>query len=327
MQSTAKKFLARFIALTVVFYGMVAGASFLFDHWIDWRPRQNPRERLLWDDRSREADIVVLGDSVFISSYVNSSEDSLANLIHDRTGKAVFAGALDGADSADFVNAARLLQRNGNKGTDVILDVIPTRFLPRKHPEHPAGNYPGQFGTLVGDNMATGVLARLRRPLLLLDFDVVMNTVLRRRWYGTGNYRDRIWNKDGDLARSRFEGFEQELICSDELGDFSWIETMDRLLKEDGNRLVLFLTASNFALLHEYATPENASKYEALIIAEHKALMRYLQRNHLEYINAFDVADPSTFVDLIHINARGNRVVADLIATHLASSLTRNNIN
>jgi hypothetical protein len=318
MQSTAKQFLAKFIVLTVMFYGLVAAASVLFDHWIDWRPRQNPRERLLWDQRTREADIVVLGDSVFISSYVDSSADSLANLIHERTGKAVFAGALDGADSADFVNAARLLQRNGNKGTDVILDVIPTRFLPRKHPEHPAGNYPGQFGRLVGDNAATGVLARLRRPLLLLDFDVVMNTALRRKWYGVGNYRDRIWNKDGDLARERFAGFEQELICSDELGSFGWIETMDRLLKEDGNRLVLFLTAPNRALLHEYATPENAKKYEALIIAEHEALMRYLQKHHLEYINAFDAADAGTFVDLVHINARGNRLVADLIAAHLA---------
>src|SRR5262245_59108819 len=100
MQLAARRFVIRFALLTLAFYVIVAAGSYAFDRLTDWRSRQNPRERLLWDLRTDEADLIVLGDSVFISAYVDSASDSLGNLLAKRTGKAVFDGAMDGADSA-----------------------------------------------------------------------------------------------------------------------------------------------------------------------------------------------------------------------------------
>src|SRR5262245_20519083 len=136
MQRAAKQFLLKFSLLAAVFYFITAAASFMFDQLIHWRAGQNPRERLLLDHSTDQAEIIVLGDSVFISTYVSSKNDSLGHLLQHRTRKKVFDGAMDGADSADFVNAARLVHRNGTKNATVILDIIPTRFLRRKHPEH-----------------------------------------------------------------------------------------------------------------------------------------------------------------------------------------------
>lgn len=317
MQPSAKRFLSKTAQLALLFYIGTAFVSLVFDKAIDWRALQDPRERLLWDQRANQAEIIILGDSVFVSAYVNSSSDFLPNVMERVTGKRVASGALNGADSADFLNASRLLVQNGVRETTVVLDIEPVRFLNRRHPEPVAGNYAGQFSSLLGNNLIERGLATLKRPLLILNREVVVNTALRRGWYGVGDHRDRVWNRDGDFAQKRFRRLEKELLDSDILRNFGWIEDIEVTLKGNRNRLVVFLTPVNEALVRDYAAPENAAKYIARFARAREALLQYLLKKGIEHIDGAGQFESDTFADLIHLNAKGDRRVAELVAAYV----------
>src|SRR5438270_6391763 len=102
-QVGAKVFLAKAIIFVALFYAFAMLASVLFARLVDWRAYQDPRDRLFWDSATSQANVIVLGDSVFASSYVNSPQDSLASIVQELTRKRVFNGALDGADPPDFL--------------------------------------------------------------------------------------------------------------------------------------------------------------------------------------------------------------------------------
>jgi len=318
MKGEMPRLVARVLLCAGLFYLLAATVSAVFDHSFNWRAYQDPHERLLWDSRTDLSDVVLLGDSAFISAYVDRPEDALGNVLQRASGKRVFNGSLNGADAADFLNATKLLLKDRARDKTVVLDIVPTRFLPFRHPELANGNYPGEFGRLVGADAITKTLVRLRRPLVILDPDIMMNCIFpQRKWYGIEPRRDRVWNRDGDLARKRFETFEKELLDMDELGRMDWIGQMDGVLKSGDNRLVIFITPVNDLLIREYASPQEAVKIRARIARSREVLLGYLNRHAIPYIDGTGQFDSERFVDLIHPNARGDHRIAELITNYL----------
>ena len=86
--------MAKFVLFPVLLYGIVVSANNVFVHLVDWRRTQNPNERLLWDPDLPKTGLVILGDSVFASSYVDSANQTFSFLLQQWSGKKVFNGAL-----------------------------------------------------------------------------------------------------------------------------------------------------------------------------------------------------------------------------------------
>jgi hypothetical protein len=315
-----KRLLAKAVIFVGLFYAAAMAASVLFAHVVDWRAYQDPRERLFWDNAISDADVIVLGDSVFDSSFVNSPQDVIANTVQEMTGKHVLSAALNGAEPPDFLSAARLLVGDGVRGATVVLDVMPNRSLAFRRPEHTSGNYPGRFRRVAGDDVVTRALASIRRPLIVLDPDILLSCLKRNKYfYGVGPYRDRVWYSDGDMARRRFEVFQQQ-VTSGPFQSLDWIKEEDSILKQNGNRLVVFITPVNNSLIDAYSSAEDAAKYRALYSAAHADLVEYLRHTAVPYIDATGQLDSDSFADAVHVNTRGNRRFAELIAGYLQSN-------
>lgn len=300
----------------VLLYGIVALANSAFVHFVDWRAHQNPRERLLWDEELPRSGVVILGDSVFASSYVDSANQTFSFLLQQRTGEKVFNGALDGADPPDFLNAAKLLTSGGMRGATVVLDIFPNRFLQFRYPENPSGNQARRFARLVGEGTVSSIFAEIRRPLVILDPDVLMNCLIRKKFFGVDPYRNRTWDKDGDLARRRFESFQQQ-IEFDGFRGLEWLDALNGLLKNSDNKLVLFISPVNGRLIDAYSSKEYAPRYHSLFARSHERLVRYLDRQGIPYIDGSKRFDTEDFIDLVHVNANGEQRIADLIDRYL----------
>lgn len=321
--SSNEQSLGRFLAKACAFVAIFALAAFagsaVFDHVVNWRARQNPNQRLLWDDGTDRADVIFLGDSVFVSDFINSPQDGFASLVQDMTGKRTFNGSLDGADPPDFLHASELLVANGTRNATVILDAMPDRFLSFRHPELADGNYPGRFERLVGHDPASRLVVAVRKKLLILDPDIISNCLFPKRFYGVEPYRDRVWNRDGTLANTRFQVFEQQ-VKGQKVRSFDWIDEMQTILRRGNNHLVIFVSPVNTALIDAYAPPNKAPEYRELFAASHRDLVDYLKQRGIPYIDATGQVDSESFVDLVHVNARGNREFAELISEYLHPS-------
>lgn len=309
-------FLGKVCAFVTIFGLTALGGTLVFDHVVNWRSRQNPNQRLLWDDRTDQADVIFLGDSVFVSDFIDSPKEGFASLVSELTGRRTFNGSLDGADPPDFLHASELLVANGTRNATVILDAMPDRFLSFRHPELADGNYPDRFERLVGHDPASRFIVAVRKRLLILDPDIVWSCMFPKKFYGVEPYHDRVWNRDGNLARSRFQVFERQ-VQGRKTGSFDWIEQMQTILRRGDNRLVIFVSPVNTALVDAYAPPEKAQEYRELFHVAHSDLLKYLQQKGIPYIDANGYVDSDSFVDLVHVNARGNRAFADLISRYL----------
>jgi hypothetical protein len=312
-------FSVKIFAFVAIFLIVADLGSILFDRKVNWRAHQDPHQRLLWDQRTDQADVILLGDSVFASEYVNSPKQSFTNLVQESTGARVFNGALDGAEPIDFLQSARLLVENGTRQEIVILDVMPNRFLTFKRPDSPEGNYPGRFSRLVARDPVRKVVVYLSRKLIILERDILMGCVIRKSGYGVEPFRDRVWMRDGDLAARRFQVF-QMLIGSDVIRPFDWIAQLRDIVQAGDNNLVIFVSPVNNSLIDTYASPQNAERYHRLYLTERQKLLTYLQEQQIPYIDANGRVDSESFVDLVHVNARGNRQFADLISNYLHSN-------
>ena len=318
--ASAKVLFTKVATFVLVFYGAAMVASVLFARVVDWRAYQDPRERLFWDNAISQAEVIFLGDSVFDSSFVNSPQDAFASIVQEMTGKRVVNGALNGAEPPDFLNAAQLLVADGVRGATVVLDIMPNRSLAFRRPEQVSGNYPGRFRRVLGEDVVSHALAKVRQPLIVLDPDILLNCLKRqKRFYGVGASRDRVWYSDEDMARRRFEVFQQQ-VTSGPFQSLDWINDIDSVLKRNGNRLVVFISPVNDALIDSYSSTEDAGKYRALYSAAHSRLVEYLRHTAVPYIDATSHLDSDSFADMVHVNKRGNRRFAELIAGYLQSN-------
>jgi hypothetical protein len=312
LPADAKRIVAKLVLFPVLLYGIVALANTVFVHSVDWRGHQNPNERLLWDPDLPKTGLVILGDSVFASSYVDSTNQTFSFLLQQWSGKKVFNGALEGADPPDFLNAAELLTSSGMKGATVVLDIMPNRFLEFNQLENPSGNQARRFDRLLGHGAVSSLLAEIRRPLVILDPDILMNCLIRKKFFGVDPYRNRVWDKDGDLAHRRFQVFQQQ-IAFGSLRSFAWVQELNSLLKGSDDKLVIFVTPVNETLIDRYSSKEYAARCHVEFSRAHKSLLEYLDSQGIPYIDGSNQFEAEDFVDLVHVNVHGQRRIAELI--------------
>jgi hypothetical protein len=315
----AKRIVAKVVLFPVLLYGVVVLANTVFVSLVDWRERQNPHERLLWDLDLPRTGLVILGDSVFASSYVNSAKETFSFLLQQWSGKNVFNAALGGADPPDFLNAEDLLTSSGMRGATVVLDLMPNRFLEFNQLENPSGNEARRFDRLLGHGAVASSLAKIRRPLVILDPDIVMNCLIRKQFFGVDPYNNRVWDRDGDLARRRFEVFQQQIEFG-RLRSFTWVQELNRLLKRSDNKLVIFVSPVNDKLIDTYSSKEYAARCHIEFSRAHESLLQYLDRENIPYIDGFRLFHSADFVDLVHVNTHGERRIAELINGYLSGS-------
>jgi hypothetical protein len=313
----AKRLVAKLVLFPVLLYGLVALANSVFVHLVDWRRYQNPNERLLWDPDLPRTGLVILGDSVFASSYVDSDKQTFSFLLQQWSGEKVFNGALEGADPPDFLNAAELLTSRGLKGATVVLDIMPNRFLEFNQLENPSGNQARRFERLLGHGAVSSLLVEIRRPLVILDPDIVMNCLIRRKFFGVDPYKNREWDKDGELAHRRFQVFQQQ-IAFGRLRSFTWVQELDNLLKRNDDKLVIFISPVNETLIDTYSSKEYAARCHLEFSRAHQSLLSYLDSQGIPYIDGSKQFSAEDFVDLVHVNVHGERRIAELIDGYVA---------
>lgn len=314
----AQRIVAKVALFPLLLYGVVVLANTVFVHLVDWRAHQNPEERLLWDLDLPKTGLVILGDSVFASSYVDSADQMFSVLLQQWSGKKVFNAALEGADPPDFLNAAELLTSTGMKGATVVLDIMPNRFLEFNQLENPSGNQARRFERLLGHGAVASLIADIRRPLVILDPDILMNCLIRKRFFGVEPYKNRVWDRDGDLAHRRFEVFQQQIEFG-RLRSFAWVQGLNDLLKHSDNKLVVFVSPVNNALIDTYSSKEYAARCHVEFSRAHDTLLQYLDRQGIAYIDGSREFQAEDFADLVHVNARGEKRIAELIDLYLTT--------
>jgi hypothetical protein len=315
--TASRRFASKAIVLGACFYAVSLLFSHLFEEVSNWRAWQDPRKRLLYETVPHDTDIVLLGDSIWISSYVDSEQQTLWKVLEANTGKRVFNATLNGADPPDFANAVKLLPPRERPGAVVFLNVVPTRVLPRTFAEPAEGNYAGEFSKLTGDSLARRLYVWLRKPLQIFDTEIVLNVLLRKRHFAVGDDRYRIWSRDGEFALRRFRTFERYVVDTVELRDLEWITTLDARLRERGYQLVVAITPVNRALIRAYATPEKARSALLRLEQAHEALTGFLRKRGIPFVDCYQDATADEFADLIHVNADGDRRIAARLARYL----------
>jgi hypothetical protein len=317
-QHDARRFVKKAIFLGGMFYAATLLLSLVFSQAYDWRYWQDPRKRLLYEPVPGTVDVILLGDSVWTSSYVQSAAETLWGVVRELTGKHVYNATLNGADPPDFLNAVRLFPDRTERRSLVFLNVVPTRLLHRTFVEPAAGNYAGDFSTLTGSSAVRSAFVFLRRPLMIFNTEMVLNCLLRKKHFSVGDHRDRVWSDDGAFALNRFRTFERYVVDTDQLKRPDWIKELDVALERKGYGLVVVVTPVNRFLIRKYATPQKAAIYEWRIARAREALLQFLHENHIPYVDCSEVGDSDSFADLLHTNARGDRRMAEAIADYLA---------
>ena len=314
--SAAWRFVLKGVGLLIGFYVAALSANFVFSKLVDWRALQDPRQRILWDDITPESGIIILGDSVFISGHADTETQTLGAVLSRDVGAPVFNGALNGADPPDFLKAAQLVAQRPGRGRTVILDIIPTRPLEDRVPAGP-GNYPTEFRRRVADDALSWVGVSLLRPLHIMDPTVLMNCLKRKKYFGSGEYRNTVWWNDGGQAIAKFRTFEKYWIPGGGLKPFGWIREMAGILEGAGYRFVLVLTPVNEPLIRRYATQIDADECVARFAHGHSELLKYLSAERIAYVDASGKLSSNEFADLVHPNTEGDQRLADLIAGYL----------
>jgi len=128
---------------------------------------------------------------------------------------------------------------------------------------------------------------------VILDPDILMNCLIRKKFFGVDPYRDRVWDKDGDLAHRRFQVFQQQIAFGN-LRSFAWVQELNSLLKRSDDKLVIFISPVNETLIDTYSSKEYAARCHGEFSRAHQSLLWFLDHQGIPYIdgsNQFDAED------------------------------------
>lgn len=336
-RSLARSEATRLIAVCVAFCAMTVAADrvveYLLRGTVLYRSSQDPRQRILWDSRYDGSPVVLIGDSVFCSYFVDTPGDTLWARLSSELGVSVYPAALNGATPADMVAIAKRVARLWPPGTTALIDIHPARvFAPGDMPSHSDAAYRQQFEALIepGDQSSPWP-ARLDRKLLvwLADYSFSLrNSEWIQRfidvrlkggadYYGVGEHRDRRWDGGDDFALQRFRGLEAALASgvNGQAVPFAWVRSLVTLLRARGIRPLLILTPLNAELVRRYSTRDRS--VEGTLASSHQFLLAQLAAAGFEYLDLYSSLDASDFADAIHLNGRGERTLAQRLGREI----------
>src|SRR5206468_11678801 len=121
-----------------------------------------------------------------------------------------------------------------------------------------------------------------------------------------------------------FRTFERYLDPAGALRRIDWLAELKQRISSRGYRLVVVITPVNEFLIREYSNPEKVTAYELRFRRVHEALVRFLDENRIDYLDCFGEGDSEGFVDLIHTNARGDRLIAKRMAGYDLARMATN---
>ena len=319
------RFLAKGVLFGISLAAILLGSEVLVTSMTPWRRFEDPRERILWDGAFDGTRLVLLGDSVFASLYVNRSVDTLWARLEAHTAQRVFPGALNGARLPDVAAAAVHVAQEWPRGTIVFIGVPPTRFVASRLEEPPTGNFADSFFSRYGIDANDASVSRRFQGLVYRWFvrpfaanrtrSALRNLVDRPRpprWM-----RQRSWLTERATPRERFELFDQNLVIGAHSRPLGWLERMTYQLEGAGIRPVFVLTPLNEALVRSFASVHSSDAILRQVRQAINAVRTHLHERGAAVIDLTDAVPPECFFDLIHLNTCGDELTAARLAEWL----------
>lgn len=301
-------------------------------HAVPWQGPQDPRLKLLWF-RASEANCkaVLLGDSIFGSYYVDAPEETLWSRMETISGSRVFPGALTGSTALDIQRAATLVARTFPRGTVAFIDIHPERFVPNRLPEPPSGNYAERLDRMIakeshlaslGDLVSIDPASRVSANFFLYvhrdEFKKYLKSLFAKpTYFRKGVHRNRVWYRDGALARERHATFMKNILWEEETRPFDWVTDVADTLKRGGMRPVFVLSPLNIRLIEEYTSPELLGRILEKLREAHDRTEKLLRENGLEFLDLSGIVPSDGFADTVHTNSQGNKIVAEILSSWL----------
>jgi hypothetical protein len=322
-QGAVRSFLVQTALFLVGLAVLLRGVDILVTSMTPWRSYHDPRARMVWDGEYDGTRLVLLGDSLFCSFYVDSLDDTLWARLEARTGQRVFPGALNGATPSDILAAAVRVSREWPTDTTVFIDVSPTRFVVTRLEDPPMGNYPDTFFTQYGIDVENdGVARQLQgqfyqwlKPFFAVRTRSSLANMVDRRDYRKpfGHF---VWSKS-EYAMTRFALFERNLMLGARPQPLRWLRDMQKQLEDARMYPVFVLTPLNEALVRRFARVHSSESLLTYLGGIGVSVRQYLNENGAAFIDLSESLPADCFADLVHTNTCGD----DLIAAGLADWL------
>lgn len=327
--------LARLLIAAVALVLLVGAADALWGSLIQrsaqWQAGGDPRERILWDRNMRDARVVLVGDSLFCSYYVDGPEQTLWTRLSEGLHVAVFPAGLSGATPADLLLVANRVVAHVRPGAVVLVDLHPIHVFSPGAIDTRESRYAAWFRELDDAGQTLPLPGDLRPASLLTERSFVLGNHERLHRYLSGTlqpasayyktrwHRDRRWDDDADgYARQRFENMQAAFSNgkrNPRLTSFDWVRRLDATFKRAGLQPVFVLTPLNQPMMALYAGGDRS--FPAMLAASRAYLLEQLRASGITYVDLYSALGPDLFADLIHPNARGDDRMAAILAREI----------
>lgn len=333
--STFLKRIGIVICVVILIY---FGIGIFIDKCLPWKNVQDIHQRILWDYENDTAEIVLLGDSVVCSYYVDNLSQTIWSLIETESKKSVFPAVLSGASLDEMKAVATYISKLWSPPKKVFIGLHPLKFMTlNKGVRRPVNQQHLKTLKNIISIPQTYInyydwIEQLPDRFFFNTFFLFRNSDVLRTFVNTyflkldsleySQYQEkvtynRVWNIDGDYARNRYLNMEKSILFEKSASNLQWIQDVGALFTEADMTPVFVLTPLNVAQFSAYSTPERASALVNYFNGIHSEVVNFLDNNKLCYIDAAYGFSDDCFADLIHTNAKGDFLLAQKISAYL----------
>jgi hypothetical protein len=289
----------------------------------DFQAKNEPRSSIFTTVDMSGYPFALLGGSAFCSYYVNSDNDSIWKKFESFTGQKCFPGALNGANQADLISAAKCMTYKMPANSTVFIDILPSRFA--THARFEKGNHESEFAD---------VLKKEKFAILKYFGYLNLNYLRYLERISRGNktdrdsyiYYNRIWNVDGDFAKERFslfvDGFGK--VGSDQLSKIEseeikpFFDEINSIFCKTKISVVFVLMPLNKTQIYTYSDHKQADLIYFELKDINNKIKTYLEKINASYIDLFEAVPDSCFADLVHTNVCGDEIIARSLADYVS---------